>query len=1251
MPITIGRKSGLPLASSGVRLASNLRAEEPGALGSTLSALGSGIGYVGETLAKPSRALWSTAEGLASGDWSGGGPLNLLPFSDTLGITDPSQSVELPEFLENRGLLPENEPGFDMMDIPRFGLYVAGDPLSYAAGLGTAKALGRGGQALSRAGVLDDVTRASGKGPREFLSSTGFRDSLSGLSRPQLRSVRESAQQMGYRGLKDLSEQAPGPLGGQLGIGGIFRQPSATLGSPRLGRAIDTGLRKVAESPLGLESQRLFSPAVRGGRNLFEQTFGRKSFAGREAVEREVDAFTQKMHERLGRIDPRLQTEEGFGELRSVLEQLESSGVPFAQDVEKWAADMHGALSRFHEQANKVGVDIGDLTDEFARYFPRGKHGPIFDAHEMARHGHLRDIPGGTETVREMMRDQDLHALVDQNAKTKDIAAFLRDRYGQPIDPESPLFYEHMVDDVLAESRGRWAHDVAQWKANRERLQPLAEFKKQHPKWVRLAKGEGDRANVPQFDVFGEEFINAHPDIARNLDELWDALRNDVELKPPKPTRESVSGEAAARAEAQRAQQSFTDPAGEEAISNEFVRLDSKGRPILDESGRPKIGDRFQALAKTAKNMTPEQREVGLFRTDPLDDAYRYLSSVGRKIVIGDSITESLANPAFQRNAVARSGEAAEPLWKVLRNSKDPSRAIGLNPETVAKNVLESQGKTATKKSIRSFLRTPIKKDAAERLVKMSRFGTDPKDRNLLHKLYLWAHNAFKAGVTSPFPAFHTRNYMSAQIANMLDGILRPTRALAENKNTYRLINGGVVPDAHQIPAVKNMLRERGLEATAENGTQMLRELVATHRVWDPSGAVGWGTDVIGTAEGTADQPLSRLLGRQPGRTPMFGERGPLTEIPRQYLGVGEGVTLNPLRAQMRGGASGAERSTLGPLAAGETAGAWIEGQNRLPAFMDQLRRGVDPLTAARKVAEVQVEYGNRAFTESEQAVKQVIPFYSFNRKMANYVAGELANRPGGPLAQVIKQTARAGEEDLHGEAAIPLGETPSGSQRFLSGLGMMHESPLSMIGTRGGQLSLAETGAALAGATTPFIKGPLEAVTGESFFQRGPLGGREVTSQDPLMGGVRANIGQLLGEDRAYPAEPVGGRTLEQIAANTPLSRLLSTARTATDKRKWEGGLFPGATLGLQLGSGLRFTDVSPQQRLRMLEDQITADIRDRGGYIGRFATFTKRDIEAADPEEAAEMERLNESLREVRRLRQELQEEKPKVRFRKAG
>lgn len=136
--------------------------EESTLLGKTVS----GLTYIGEMLSKPSRAVLGTASGLTGGEW-GGGLLNLIPFSDTLGITDPEKGVGGRDFLTHMGL-PENKPGLFAsptdfgLDVLGFGLEVATDPLSYVHGpLGAlTKGLGKTASSAAKFTKFDDALKA-----------------------------------------------------------------------------------------------------------------------------------------------------------------------------------------------------------------------------------------------------------------------------------------------------------------------------------------------------------------------------------------------------------------------------------------------------------------------------------------------------------------------------------------------------------------------------------------------------------------------------------------------------------------------------------------------------------------------------------------------------------------------------------------------------------------------------------------------------------------------------------------------------------------------------------------------------------------------------------------------------------------------------------------------------------------------------------------------------------------------------------
>lgn len=91
-----------------------------------MNALLNALDYASETLDKPGRAI----RGLIAGR-----PdelKNLIPFSDTMGITNPDKSVSGRQLLETYGLVPPDEEGFDMGDLGGFAAELLTDPLTWA---------------------------------------------------------------------------------------------------------------------------------------------------------------------------------------------------------------------------------------------------------------------------------------------------------------------------------------------------------------------------------------------------------------------------------------------------------------------------------------------------------------------------------------------------------------------------------------------------------------------------------------------------------------------------------------------------------------------------------------------------------------------------------------------------------------------------------------------------------------------------------------------------------------------------------------------------------------------------------------------------------------------------------------------------------------------------------------------------------------------------------------------------------------
>jgi hypothetical protein len=114
----------------------------------------SGLNWVGESLDKPGRAV----RGVLGGEFNE--IFDIIPFSDTLGLTTPTDDVSGRDLLEKYGVLGENAPGLDLGDVAGFAVEVATDPFSWMS-FGGSKAAS---QVLKSGGKAEKALTAASKG-------------------------------------------------------------------------------------------------------------------------------------------------------------------------------------------------------------------------------------------------------------------------------------------------------------------------------------------------------------------------------------------------------------------------------------------------------------------------------------------------------------------------------------------------------------------------------------------------------------------------------------------------------------------------------------------------------------------------------------------------------------------------------------------------------------------------------------------------------------------------------------------------------------------------------------------------------------------------------------------------------------------------------------------------------------------------------------------------------------------------------
>lgn len=620
-----------------------------------------------------------------------------------------------------------------------------------------------------------------------------------------------------------------------------------------------------------------------------------------------------------------------------------------------------------------------------------------------------------------------------------------------------------------------------------------------------------------------------------------------------------------------------------------------RGAPITI---KPQMVDRHKELASVILSQ-PEIRQKGIFTNDPIVDINESLLAVQNITARNQKLIQQLSNPINQLGQKdfvrLKPGEKAVTI-------QDMMKAGGLNSKVALERIAEAMNVPKTKASLKAIRNTVIDPEIAKDLLGTQQRLKLPVPVEKALNLANSFTSLFKAGVLT-WPARHTRDLTSGMMRNWEQKMFSFDSA----KMSHNILQGKVVEGAKDIPAVQDWLNSKRLPINDENATNALKDMYASMR----AGRTDIGTDIPTAPGAAAAAPGASSLPHQVQTRKDFLSQVPGLEktldwkqIGRKFTGREPGTNLNPLNVR---GVGGKTESTFGPVAASDQIGQYTDNMNRMTGFIELLKKGVRPEDAMKKVDDVQVSYHSRNFTPTENMLKTAFPFYSFSSRQVPYVGKELINNPGGRLGQTIR-AANSGRNDdevapdyVSQSASIPLGgvpllgDAPAGTNRYLTGLGLMFEDPLSFIG--GG---VRGAGAEAISRTTPWIKAPIEWASGESFFQRGPLGGRDLKDMDPLMGRIGKNVAQIAqdpsllvtgkGQAGVEPYRMPFSEPVEFAAANSPLSRLLSTTRQLTDTRK------NAAVKALNAFTGLRISDVDQRTRDAIVRELLQQQMREMG-------------------------------------------------------
>lgn len=574
--------------------------------------------------------------------------------------------------------------------------------------------------------------------------------------------------------------------------------------------------------------------------------------------------------------------------------------------------------------------------------------------------------------------------------------------------------------------------------------------------------------------------------------------------------------------------------------------------------------DTFKAAATQLKGMSPEVRKAGIYANHPLNDFVASITGTLDKVESSKVALERIAE------AATTPGVGTVPVKEVLRK-------IGLD---AGDGQTYGAAKWLQGKGLQNPLDAHIPKDTADFLTQMHEpFEGGPKTVHAMVQLYDDISNLTKMVFTNLDPIrFNVRNRVSGVVSNAMS----PEQFMLKAQfDADHLVRGRVVEGAAQNPFIIEEAAKRGLQnINDQQATDILRELLYAHEV---TGSYGVAALPHHHAQAGVGGQLEDIIQGIPGGHPFsFGQA--VNKL------KGQGTTWNPFKSSLRG-VGGAEKTTFAPAAFGEDISHFTESMNRIAPFWALLQAGVHPSEAAQRVFSSQVAYQGRFYTKFEQQVlKRLFLFYSFSKGQVPFTLKQLMENPGGRMAQTLRGINRSKDQDelvpqhVSETPSIPLGTLPDGSKRYITGLGLGFEDPLQFAAPSAKNLGLEALSRA-----NPLIKGPMEWVTGQSFFQRTPGGGgRELTELDPPLGRILANVREMAGgaPSTEGPVLYPGSGVIEHMLANSPVSNVLTKARTITDPRK--KGLPGAAAKASNLLTGFKLSDVSPAAQDRELRNRV---------------------------------------------------------------
>ena len=1156
------------------------------------------IQWLGETIAKPFRATQGVVSGLtdlAQGnepEW-GGGLLNLVPFSDTMGLTNPADMEKTAgrSLLTKWGIAPPEEGkgwGEDW-DWKLAGLGV--DLLTPGSALG-----GGPGGALTRAGKL--VGKAA-KVPKSVQAAgASIKAAMEGPSKTWSKLVEEAGGDVGAAAATRASQ---GPILGAnvKAMANEVREELRGAASiqPLGGGVLSLLGLNLPKIPLGVGSERA-AKALEG------LAYGKYSpFAWLGYLASSTTAGTWPGPEMAARAETVAKFANVQAATYDALPAL-SKGMDELQGM--WANKIGGyAKAAGNNRGFADADDVVNYLWEMKGKLPEG--------------GVFQNVPG---------------ELGQQVAEFQELSQTMADSLAN-VDSYIGLKYKMLggnlefLDDIHVKHSPR--RPSAELKKAFDELEARRQYKTG-------AGGFAMHRDPAKSQPGGTHSVNAAAmdQLLSGTDRLTKAEKEVVEesLRSKLAAKGVPIAPDATLADLQR-QYAYSDIfkpardklgyAGDEATQEALAEWEKSWlQTVKDKEGNIIQGGKGDDLIAQLNKLPAHAQEHGIFDRATITDWLDYLTTMSAST----SNLMSIHNLMRQTAKIADKADTAPPSG-FLTLDQAWSAAVHQKGKLKGRPLLNDGGKTTF---LDRFAQDLVAKDPnalaqfdiqvgsqnyveelttklAPRVLVPSKLPRvlgnwfqlmEPETHSAVGKVWDGINSAFKTGVTAVWPAFHVRN--------LIDDFWRQAANAGENYSLGSLIRGyfKTIRDLTRGPSAEmQQAAKSGLFAKGSGIGQDVKALVGS---------------------GTGDE-MPRMMTK-------FFEKETAPRAPGIMGSPWMPLNVKGVRGKMLGGGSEAAQEELGktarqfyPVMWGERAYSIGEAFGRMPTYYAALEAGKTPGQARAIVAALSFNFAKPKVAAVpgnffDRVISRAVPFANFVQKNVPYQIAQLIDRPTGLTAMTIRGMGLAQREStdyvpswMREQLGIRTGG-PEENASFFRGMGLSYEGLGPYLPTIVGNVASPGTWSRSAERMFSQTAPPLQ-LAYKLLSGREPYTGRELK----------------------HVKGPFGVPALDTVLTSSPLARAAGSLAELADERKSMVEKLLGLTTGMKLS---RFN--LPEQKIADTEAAIKAQIQPMK-YVREWTEpyVPKKYLEKVDPETLEKLRQLKTLAKQRKRLMAETPKPSP--------